>query len=331
MEQVQPANRPPLTDAALSADEVSIVPAPAMREERALFAIGLRLLAMGALAVMWATSKILGARGVHLVEIVFYRQALALPIVFAWIAFTQGARSVATKRIGAHLSRTVLGLIGLSLNFMSYALLPLTEATTIGFTMPIFGTILSALLLREATGIHRWGAVLLGFAGVLVMVRPGGGHFLGLGVGIAVAAAVVTACISILLRAIGRTEGAGVTVFWFTLLSMPILAVAMPFYAQAHDGWTWVLIVLLGVSGGIGQLCLTGALRWAPVSVVLPMDYSSIIWATLLGWLVWGEWPMTTTWIGAALIVASGLYIAWREHVRARSVRDLSRIAATAR
>jgi drug/metabolite transporter (DMT)-like permease len=287
-----------------------------MREDRPMFAIGLRLLAMVSLAIMWASSKTLDTRGVHLVEIIFYRQALALPIVFAWIAFTQGARSVATRRIGAHASRTVMGLIGLTLNFSSYALLPLTEATTIGFTMPIFGTILSALLLREATGIHRWSAVLLGFAGVLVMVRPDGGHFPLLGVGVALAAAVMTACISILLREIGRTEGAGVTVFWFTLLSMPILSVAMPFFAQAHDGSTWALILLLGVSGGIGQLCLTGALRWAPVSVVLPMDYSAIIWATLLGWLVWGEWPLITTWIGALLIVTSGLYIAWREHLR---------------
>lgn len=298
-----------------------------MREERPLFAIGLRLLAMMSLSVMFASGKLLSARGVHLVEILFYRQGVALPIVVAWVLFTQGPGGVRTKRIGAHVSRTLLGLFGMVLNFGSYILLPLTEATTIGFTMPIFGTILSALLLREATGIHRWSAVALGFVGVLVMTRPGmtphaaGEHFPLIGVAVALSAAITTALISILLREIGRTEGTGATVFWFTVLSMPILSCFMPFYAQGHDGRTWALIVLMGTSGGIAQLCMTGALRWAPVSVVLPMDYSSIIWATLLGWFIWSDWPLATTWVGAALIVASGLYIAWREHRRGRAIR----------
>jgi drug/metabolite transporter (DMT)-like permease len=180
---------------------------------------------------------------------------------------------------------------------------------------------LSALLLREATGIHRWSAVILGFAGVLIMVRPDSGHLPVLGLSVALSAAIVTAMISILLRQLGKTEGAAVTVFWFTFLSVPPLAILMIFFAQAHDPQTWGFIALLGVSGGIAQLGMTGALRWAPVSVVLPMDYSMILWATALGWLVWGEWPILTTWIGAILIIASGLYIVWREHVRAREAR----------
>jgi len=94
--------------------------------------------------------------------------------------------------------------------------------------------------------------------------------------------------------------------------------VAMLFYGQAHDAVTWGLLLLIGVAGGIAQICMTAALRQAPVSVVLPMDYSAIIWTTLLSWAIWGNWPMVTTWVGAALIIGSGLYIAWREHVRAR-------------
>src|SRR3546814_12745368 len=86
----------------------------------------------------------------------------------------------------------------------------------------------------------------------------------------------------------------------------------MFFFGQAHDALTWGLLAIIGLAGGMGQLCLTGALRWAPVSVVLPMDYSSLIWATLFGWLIWDHWPGESTWAGAALIVASGLYIAWR-------------------
>jgi drug/metabolite transporter (DMT)-like permease len=103
---------------------------------------------------------------------------------------------------------------------------------------------------------------------------------------------------------------------------MPPLGLLMIFYAQPHDAGTWALLMLMSLCGGIGQLCLTGALRWAPVSVVLPMDYSTILWSTILGWLIWNDWPLATTFIGAAVIVASGLYIVLREHIRMRDARS---------
>lgn len=288
------------------------------RPHRPLFAIGLRLIAVICLSIMFVSGRIASERGVNLIETVFYRQLIALPVVFAWIASSTGLSAIKTRRIGVHATRMAIGLIGMMLNFLSYILLPPAEAATIGFTMPIFGTILSALVLREATGIHRWTAVLIGFAGVLVMVRPDAGHFPVQCVAVAIAAALVTASVSLVLRELGRTESAGVVVFWFTLLSMVPLGIAMPFYAQAHDMVTWGWLLAIGIVGGVAQICLTAALRWGPVSVVLPMDYSAIIWTTLLGVAIGQGWPMATTWIGATLIVASGLYIAWREHVRAR-------------
>ena len=291
--------------------------APA-RPHRPLFAIALRLTAVICLSVMFITVRLASERGVHVVESLFYRQALALPVVALWLMSAGGLATVRTKRIGVHASRMAIGLTGMCLNFLSYILLPPAEAATIGFTMPIFGTILSALILREATGWHRWGAVALGFVGVLVMIRPDAGHFPIQGVVVAIAAALVTASVSLVLRELGRTEPAGVVVFWFTTLSMIPLGLAMPFVAKNHDLVTWGLLLMIGLFGGIAQLCLTAALRWGPVSVVLPMDYSAIIWTTLLGVAIGENWPLATTWIGAALIVASGLYIAWREHLRAR-------------
>ncbi|MFZ2997595.1 DMT family transporter [Sphingobium sp.] len=294
---------------------------PLARPHRPLLAIGLRLTAVICLSIMFVTVRVVDQRGVHLVESLFYRQALALPFVFAWIAMTGGLSAVRTRRISVHASRMMLGLTGMMLNFLSYILLLPAEAATIGFTMPIFGTILSALILREVTGIHRWSAVLIGFVGVLVMVRPDAGHFPMQGVAVAIAAAFVTASVSLVLRELGRTENAGVIVFWFTALSMVPLGLVMPFFAQMHDPATWGLLVLIGLVGGIAQICLTAALRWGPVSVVLPMDYSAIIWTTLLGVAIGEDWPQATTWIGATLIIASGLYIAWREHRRARAMR----------
>ncbi|MDE0948008.1 MAG: DMT family transporter [Sphingobium sp.] len=283
-------------------------------------AIGLRLTAVICLSAMFITVRIVDQRGVHIVESLFYRQALALPFVIAWLSLSGGLGAVRTQRIGVHASRMLLGLTGMLLNFLSYILLLPAEAATIGFTMPIFGTILSALILREATGVHRWSAVLIGFVGVLVMIRPEAGHFPMQGVAVAIAGALVTASVSLVLRALGRTENAGVVVFWFTALSMIPLGIAMPFFAQGHDPLTWGLLLLIGCVGGIAQLCLTASLRWGPVSVVLPMDYSAIIWTTLLGVAIGEDWPMITTWIGASLIIASGLYIAWREHRRARQL-----------
>ncbi|WP_281179049.1 DMT family transporter [Sphingobium abikonense] len=280
--------------------------------------MALRLTAVICLSVMFITVRLASERGVHVIESLFYRQALALPVVALWLMSAGGLATVRTKRIGVHASRMAIGLTGMCLNFLSYILLPPAEAATIGFTMPIFGTILSAVILREATGWHRWGAVALGFVGVLVMIRPDAGHFPIQGVAVAIAAALVTASVSLVLRELGRTEPAGVVVFWFTTLSMIPLGLAMPFVAKNHDLMTWGLLLMIGLFGGIAQLCLTAALRWGPVSVVLPMDYSAIIWTTLLGVAIGENWPLTTTWIGAALIVASGLYIAWREHLRAR-------------
>lgn len=287
-----------------------------------MLAIGLRLFAILCLAIMVTAIKLAGQRGVHVMEILFYRQFLSLPLILIWLWAGPGITSVRTSRIGARVSRTALGLTGMALNFLAVTILPLAEATAISFTVPIFATILSALVLKEATGIHRWSAVLLGFCGVLVMVGPNTGHFPPQGVAVAIGAAVMIAVTSIVLRQISRTEGVATTVFWFTMLSLPPLGVGLYFFGQNHDPVTWALLGLIGLAGGAGQLCLTGSLRWAPVAVVIPMDYTNLVWTTLLGWLIWNYWPSGTTWAGALLIVCSGLYIAWREQVRGRGLTN---------
>ena len=104
--------------------------------------------------------------------------------------------------------------------------------------------------------------------------------------------------------------------FWFSLLSIVPLGIALPFVITPHNGHEWLLLVALGFLGAVAQLSLTGALRLAPVAVVIPMDYSSLLWAIAAGWWFFGTLPADTTWVGAPLIVASGLFIAWREHRR---------------
>ncbi len=286
-----------------------------MSGDRILFGLGLRLLAVLMLSTMSAIIKLAAARGANLGEILLFRQLFAIPFILAWIAAGPGLGTIRTKRFKLHLSRTAVGLTGMVFNLGAVVILPLAEATTLGYTVPIFATILGALVLREPTGWHRWGALCLGFIGVLIVTQPGAdGHAIPLfGVAIGLTAALFVAIVAIQLRHMSRTESPPTTVFWFSALSIPPLALAYPFFAQMHDWQTFALLAAIGVVGGAGQLALTAALRFAPVSAVVPMDYSSLIWATTYGFLLFGVLPGPWTWVGAPIIVASALYIAWRE------------------
>lgn len=286
------------------------------RNDRVFKGIALRLFAIACLSTMSALVKLAESRGATLFETMFHRQFWAVPLVTAWLAAGPGLGAIRTRRFPAHLLRTAVGLTGMVFTFGAVILLPLAEATTLQFTVPIFATLLGALVLKEPTGWHRWGAVLLGFGGVLVVAQPGGGHFPLVGALVGLGAALFVAIIAILLRQIGRTESSGTTVFWFSVLSVPPLALVYAFHLQPHDPLTWAVLVGVGLVGGLGQLALTGSLRFAPVSAVVPMDYSGLVWATLYGWLLFGVLPTPYTWLGAPVIIVSGLYIVWRERVR---------------
>ena len=282
--------------------------------------IALRFLAIALLAGMTALVKLVSQRGVTLVETMFFRQAFAVPAILAWTALGPGIRTLRTQRLGRHFTRTMIGTAGMFGTLGAVFLLPLAEATTLQFTVPIFATILSTIMLKEVAGIHRWGAVLVGFAGVLIVVHPGQqGHFPLIGGLVGLYAAAMVALVAIQLRDLGRTEPSTTTAFWFSVLSVPMLGLIYPFFARSHDPATWSMIAAIGLVGGFGQIALTAALRWAPVSAVVPMDYSGMIWATLFGWLLFDALPTPSTWLGAPLIMASGLYIVWREHKLNRS------------
>jgi drug/metabolite transporter (DMT)-like permease len=283
-------------------------------DERRVFALGLRLFGASCLAIMAVFIKLAGKHGVPTPEMIFWRQAFAVPVVFAFVMMTGGFRSLRTQRLGLHFSRTLLGLTIMLLTFSSYIVLPLAEATALGFTTPIFATILASVVLREPTRWHRWGAVIAGFIGVLILVQPGSGHIPPKGVMIGLTSSFGIGCMSLLLRQLGKTEAASTTVFYFSILSIPILAPLLFFYGTAHDAISWMLLVALGLFGGVGQIAFTASVRFAPVSVVVPMDYISLLWSTAAGWLLWNDMPSASTWIGAPIIIASGLYIALREH-----------------
>ncbi len=283
-------------------------------EPRIVLGMGLRLVSALSLALMFAGVKWAGQRGAGIVETLFYRQIGSVVCASVFVALGPGFASLRTKRVKAHAIRMGIGVVAMLLNFLMVTLLPLAEATAIGFSVPIFATLFAAAVLGEPTGKWRWGAVIVGFLGVLVIVQPGNGHISVYGGLIALGAVITTACATIAIRHLGATEAVATTVFWFGATSLIPLGLAMPFVAQAHDPGTFAILAGLALAGGIAQLALTGALRMAPVALVMPMDYSALLWATMLGLLLFGQAPSTWTWAGAPIVIGAGLVILWREH-----------------
>jgi drug/metabolite transporter (DMT)-like permease len=296
-------------------------------EPRHVAGVGLRLITALLLAVLFALVKLASTRGVSLVETLFYRQCGSALCAVGMVAAGPGFRSLHSKRVGAHVGRMALGMAAMASNFAAMIMLPLAEATAIGFSVPIFSTVLAALVLGEPTGRWRWGAVAAGFAGVLLIVQPGTGEVPLLGASVALVAALLTASVTIVIRRLGATERASTTVFWFAVSSLFPFGLLMGWFAQAHDPGTWAVLAGLALVGGLAQLTLTGALRLAPVALVMPMDYTSILWALLLGAWLFGEMPTPWIWAGAPVIIASGLVIVWREH---RLAHQAALSAATA-
>ncbi len=281
-------------------------PLPPLRIERAKGVL-LRLAAITGFSVMAALIKLAFERSVSTPEIMFYRSLFGLPPLLAWIAWERQWGAWRTRRPGAQLARSVIGLASMTLGFSALALLPLAEATTISFAAPLFALALSAPFLGERVGRARALAVLAGFAGVLIVVQPGGGQLPVLGVAVALGAAFGVACVTVTLRSISRTESTQTTVLWFTIFSVIATGALLPWFGQAHDGPTWLLLIAIGLSGGIGQLGLTASLRFAPIATLAPVDYLQLLYAVTFGWLLFDMQPALTTWAGAALIIASGL------------------------
>ena len=285
---------------------------------RPMLGIMLRLAAMAALGLMFALVKLAGQHGIHVVESLFWRQLAGLPAVVLWLWSVGKLNEIRTINPLAHALRGTLGLTSMTLNFTAMIMLPMAEATTISFASPIFATMLAALLLGEPTGRYRWGAIVLGFVGVLLAMRPGGDMVYGVGAWVALAGALLTSCVMIQIRRMSQSENTGAIVFWFSLSTLFPLSILMLFFGQGHDIMGWSIIFGLSVCGALAQLLLTAAMRHASVAAITTMDYTGLLWSILLGYAVFGAVPGAGTWFGAPVIIAAGLIILWREHVLAK-------------
>jgi drug/metabolite transporter (DMT)-like permease len=294
-------------------------PAHAVLQRNGL-GIVLRVAAMACMAGLAALVKACSERGAPVLEIIFFRNAFAFIPVLLYVWKTAGFGVLKTKRLGGHATRAGVGLVGMVCGFTAVSMLPLTESTALSFASPLFMVALSALILKEHVGVHRWGAVVVGFLGVLIMIRPDPAHMANVGAAFALLGALGAAGAMIAIREIGRTEPGPTIVFYFTLAGMLVGLASLPFGGWTiPDTTTLIMLVCTGLLGGAGQLFLTEALRRAPVAVVAPFDYTQLVWACIIGYLVWDEIPRAATVAGALVVAASGVYILFRETRRFRA------------
>lgn len=277
-------------------------------------AIGFMLLAVLFYGFMDALIKFQAAR-YPVVEVMFFRSLFAL-VPLAWLVLRGGGwRALKTKQPRLQVVRALIGFVSLMCFFESFALMPLADVVAIGFAAPLFITALSVPLLGEHVGWRRWSAVLVGFVGVLIMVRPGSG-LLGFAAVVALLGTLTYALSIITIRRLSATDGNAPTVASFTIFAVLATGAVLPFYWVTPAGADWIMLVAMGLLGGAGQIAFTHAFSLAPPVIVAPFDYANMLLATALGYLIWGDVPTAWVLAGAALVIASGLYIVYREAMR---------------
>ena len=246
------------------------------------------------------------------VQILFLRSVIALPVVLALVLALGGQRALRTRHVGLHLLRGALNIISASLFYLALRSLPLAETTAIAFSAPLFVTALSVLVLKERVDRKGWLAVAAGFAGVLVIVRPGADSF-QMAALLPLATAAMYAVMMLSARGINAAESMLTTMFYIVAGQLVCSALAAPVF-WTPPAWSHLpFFVGIALFSTLGLTFITQGFRIGPASVVAPFDYTGLLWATLLGWLVWQDIPDVLDSLGAVLIVGSGLCIAWRE------------------
>jgi drug/metabolite transporter (DMT)-like permease len=304
---------PPLNGPALGGTWFAGLEAPV---RAALLMVG----ACAGFSAMMAIVRLISTE-IHPFEAAFFRNVFGLLYMLPWVLRTRGRR-LRTHRPVMHISRAVLGMIAMLLLFTAVSLMPLADVTALSFTAPLFATIGAALILRETVGVRRWTATLIGLAGALIIIRPGADTFTPAAL-IALASAAGIAAAQLSVKSLSRTEHPSAIVVIMGLLMTPMTLVPALFV------WTWpsaealAWMALMGLVATIGQVMLVRAMATADASAVMPFDFSRLVFAALLGWLVFGELPDGWTLVGGAVIVTATVYIARRDALLSRRTRRI--------
>jgi len=273
------------------------------------------LLSILLFSLMDANVKWLGAT-YPTAQIMFFRCAVALVPVLVIIALRGGIGVLRTQQKKLHLFRSLMGIMAMGLAFYAFSLMPLAEAVSILHTAPLFMTALSVLLLRESVGIRRWSAVVLGFVGMLLVVRPGT-DMLASGSLYMLLAAFLIGCTSIVIRHLGKLDDPVCITFYFT-----VTGVVLSLLGMLLQGWKTplltdlALLMLVGLLGGLAQYLMTLSYQHLALGIVAPLKYLTIVFSGAIGYLVWSEVPDLQSVFGIGIIILTGLYTLHREMVR---------------
>lgn len=254
----------------------------------------------------------------HGFVIVFWRNLFGFVFMLPWLC-RNGFGRLKTGRLGAYLFRSSISVISMMCGFTALGYMPIANATSLSFTAPLFATILAIFLLKEKVRLRRWSATLIGFAGVMVVLQPGAHGGIGLGEMLAIAGAFLTAMGTIIVKTLSRSESSQAIVTYMVLFSTPLALIPASFYWTWPSMGEWPFVVALGLCGTLGHLCWTRAFAIADASAVVPYDYARLMFTTALGMIWFGEMPDHWFWIGSAIIVGAGFYIAQREAALRRS------------
>ncbi len=253
---------------------------------------------------------------VHPFEIVFFRNFVGFVFLLPWF-WRRGFHRLRTRHMGLHGSRAAVGLGSMFLWFTAMSLMPLAEATALGFTAPLFAAVGAALFLGEVVRLRRWTAILVGFAGTLIVLRPGAGVISGPAM-LVLGGAVLVATSALLTKVLVRTDEPDTIVFYLNALTTPFSFVFALFVWKwpATTGLIWLIAV--GVTAALGHLAYTRAYAAADMSAVIPYDFSRLVFTAIFAFALFGQVPDIWTWIGGGVIFLSVVYIARRESMAAK-------------
>ena len=259
---------------------------------------------------------------IHPFEMVFFRSFFGLIFFAPWL-IRQGLAPLRTRHIILHGARSGLQVATGLAFFTALTLAPLAKVTALQFSAPLFATVLALVVLGETIRARRIAALIIGFAGTLIIVRPGFVE-VDLGSALVLISAVMIGLIMILIKILSRIESSATITFYAALLGTPFaLIAALPVWrTPSPEHWPW--LIAIGFLGSLSQLAFTQAFKEADVTAVLPLDFTRLIWIAIIGYAVFGEIPDVWTWVGGAVIFSSATYIAFRE-IRAKSEGSTAR------
>lgn len=248
-------------------------------------------------------------------QIMFFRCAVALVPVVVIIMMRGGPGILRTNNKGLHLLRSVIGITAMGFAFYAFSLMPLAEAVSILHTAPLFMTALSVILLREKVGLRRWTAILIGFAGMIIVVRPGA-DMLASGSLYMLTAAFLIGCTTIIIRHLGKIDDPVCITFYFTVTGVLVSACGIFLQDWRQPTLTdLALLLTVGLFGGLAQYLMTLSYRHLAIAILAPLKYLTIVFGGVIAYLVWDEIPDIQSLLGIGIIVCSGLYTLHRELV----------------